>query len=211
MHNSTDSYITSLAALDAVYGGTGAVGAASLRKEVDYLHPHYQTLVRASTFAMLATNGPDGLDASPRGDPAGFIHIEDEKTLLLADRRGNNRIDSLRNIVGDPRVALLLLIPGLGETLRINGRAQISVAPDVLQALAVDGKTPRSVLVIHVESVFFQCSRAVLRAGLWEPANHADKSGLPSAGDILAALTQAEIDGKKYDEELPQRLKTTLY
>lgn len=200
--------IASLAELEAVYG---TVGAASIRKEVDYLHPHYRALIAASTFAVLATAGPDGLDASPRGDPAGFIQAVDEHTLLLADRRGNNRIDSLRNILGDPRVALLFLIPGLGETLRVNGRAHISVAPELLQRFAIDEKIPRSVLVIRVESVFFQCSRAVLRAGLWDAGHHVDKQTLPTAGDILAALTQADIDGKQYDEELPQRLKTTLY
>ncbi|MES2102865.1 MAG: pyridoxamine 5'-phosphate oxidase family protein [Pseudomonadota bacterium] len=200
--------ILSIAALEALYG---AVGAASVRKEVDYLHIHYQALIKASTFAVLATSGPGGLDASPRGDPAGFIQIADDKTLLLADRRGNNRIDSLRNILGDPRVALLFLIPGLGETLRVNGRAHISVAPELLQRFVVNEKAPRSVLVIHVDTVFFQCSRAVLRAGLWDAAHYVDKQNLPTAGDILAALTQAEIDGKQYDEELPQRLKTTLY
>jgi len=200
--------IASLAQLDALYG---TVGAASIRKEVDYLHPHYRALIAASTFAVLATAGPDGLDASPRGDPAGFIQAVDEHTLLLADRRGNNRIDSLRNILGDPRVALLFLIPGLGETLRVNGRAHISVAPELLQRFAINEKVPRSVLVIRVESVFFQCSRAILRAGLWDAGHHVDKKTLPTAGDILAALTQADIDGKQYDEELPQRLKTTLY
>ncbi|HTD04392.1 pyridoxamine 5'-phosphate oxidase family protein [Undibacterium sp.] len=208
MQTSDSDRISSLAELEALYG---TVGTASIRKEVDYLHPHYRALIAASTFAVLSTSGPGGLDASPRGDPAGFIQIADDNTLLLADRRGNNRIDSLRNILGDPRVALLFLIPGLGETLRVNGRAHISVAPELLQRFAVNEKAPRSVLVIHVETVFFQCSRAILRADLWNAARHVDKSSLPSAGAILATLTQAEIDGRQYDEELPQRLKTTLY
>lgn len=208
MNKADPHQVSSVAELEALYG---EVGTASVRKEVDYLHAHYQALIKASTFAVLATSGPDGLDASPRGDPAGFIQIADDKTLLLADRRGNNRIDSLRNIIADPRVALLFLIPGLGETLRVNGQASISIAPELLQRFAINEKAPRSVLVIHVDTVFFQCSRAVLRAGLWDPAHHVEKKDLPTAGTILAALTQQEIDGRQYDEELPQRLKTTLY
>ncbi|MES2073481.1 MAG: pyridoxamine 5'-phosphate oxidase family protein [Pseudomonadota bacterium] len=208
MPNQDPHHISSIAQLEALYG---AVGVASIRKEVDYLHPHYRALISASSFAVLATSGPDGLDASPRGDPAGFIQIADDKTLLIADRRGNNRIDSLRNIVSDPRVALLFLVPGVGETLRVNGRAQISIAPELLQRFAVNEKAPRTVLVIRVDSVFFQCSRAILRADLWNPALHVERHSLPTAGDVLAALSQAEIDGKQYDQELPQRLQSTLY
>ncbi len=148
---------------------------------------------------------------SPRGDGKGFIVVADEKTLLLPDRRGNNRIDSLRNLLVDPRVALLFLIPGVGETLRVNGRAEISIEPALLQRFAMDGKAPRSVLVIHVETVFFQCSRAVVRADLWNPAKNIDRTSLPSTGTILAALSGAKVGGESYDRELPQRVKATLY
>jgi uncharacterized protein len=189
----------------------GAPGAASIAKEVSYIHPHYRALIEAAPFAALATTGPGGLDVSPRGDAPGFIVVEDEKTLLLPDRRGNNRIDSLRNILADPRVALLFLIPGVGETLRVNGRAEISVDPLLLKRFAVDGKEPRSVLVIHVETVFFQCSRAVVRADLWNPDKRIARTSLPSTGSILAALSDAKVGGESYDRELPQRVKASLY
>jgi PPOX class probable FMN-dependent enzyme len=204
----TDHIIRDVAGLEALYG---EVSLGAQLKEMPYLHPHYAALIKASPFAILATTGAGGLDASPRGDPAGFVEILDDKTLLLADRRGNNRIDSLRNVIADPHVALLFLVPGVGETLRVNGTAQISVAPDLLQRLAVDGKLPRSVLVIHIDTVFFQCSRAVLRSELWNPARHVERSSLPSPGQMLAATSEARIDGEAYDRAQPERLKTTLY
>src|SRR3712207_5299507 len=145
--------ITSLSELEDTYG---EVNKASLLKEADRLVPKYRALIEASPFAALATHGPEGLDCSPRGDGPGFVRIRDDKTLLLPDRRGNNRIDSLRNIVRDPSVALLFLIPGIGETLRVNGRAVISVEPDLLESFAIDGKAPKSVIAITVEAVYFQ-------------------------------------------------------
>lgn len=187
-----------------------AVGATSIKKEVPYIHPHYQTLIAASPFAVLATRGPDGLDASPRGDAPGFIVVEDEKTLLLPERRGNNRVDSLRNILFDPQVALLFLIPGVGETLRVNGKASISVEPALLDRFAVDGKAPKCVLRIAVDTVYFQCARAIIRSHLWQSASE-KPPGLPSPGTILAALSNAEVDGDKYDRELPARQRATLY
>jgi uncharacterized protein len=138
--------IDTTAALEALLG---PCSEASLKKEIDYVHPSYRALMEASPFAVLATTGPGGLDASPRGDPAGFVQVYDERTLLLPERRGNNRADSLRNIVGDPRVALLFLIPGMGETLRVNGTAHISVAPELLDRCAMEGKRPTCVIVIH--------------------------------------------------------------
>lgn len=207
--NETDPYrITDADILERMYG---APSPASIRKEVNYLHPHYRAFVDASPFAILATCGPGGLDASPRGDAPGFVTVQDEKTLLIPDRRGNNRTDSLRNIICDPRVALLFLVPGIGETLRINGSAHVTVDPDLLQRFAVDAKAPRSVLVVKIETVFFQCSRAVLRANLWDPSGQIDRKELPSTGDILSALSQSEIDGEKYDREWPEKVRTTLY
>lgn len=204
----SDHTISSLEALEALYG---TVNETSQLKEIDHLHPHYAAFVEASPFALLATAGSDGLDVSPRGDPAGFVRILDDKTLLLADRRGNNRIDSLRNILGNPHIALLFLVPGIGETLRVNGRAEISIDPGLLERFVVAGKRPATVLVIHIDSVFFQCSRAVIRAELWNPARHLPRSALPSTGTILAAVTQDRIDAESYDRELPPRLRTTLY
>src|SRR3569623_62450 len=163
----TDSHIVrDLATLEALYG---TVNEVSSLKEITYLHPHYAAFVKASPFAILATNGPHGVDASPRGDAPGFVEIIDDKTLLLADRRGNNRIDSLRNILADPHVALLFLVPGIGETLRVNGTAEITVDPALLDRFAHAGKLPRSLLRIRIDSEFFQCSRALLRSELWHP------------------------------------------
>jgi uncharacterized protein len=187
----------------------GEVGEASIKKEVSFVHPHYRALIEASPFAILATSGPDGLDASPRGDPPGFVVVQDEKTLFLPERRGNNRVDSLRNILFDPRVALLFLIPGVGETLRVNGRARITTAPPLLERFSVEGHLPRCVLVIDVETVFFQCARAIHRSKLWEPVSSGARPDVPSPGKILAAL--AEIDGETYDRELPARQRATLY
>ncbi|MDH5541079.1 MAG: pyridoxamine 5'-phosphate oxidase family protein [Rhizobacter sp.] len=200
--------VADLSALQAVYG---TPAPTSLRKEVNHLHASYRALIEASPFAVLATSGRDGLDASPRGDAVGFVTIEDERTLLLPDRRGNNRIDSLRNVLEDPRVALLFLVPGIGETLRVNGRAHITTAPDLLQRFAVDGKAPRSVLVIKVETVYFQCSRALVRSCLWDAASWPRPGALPSAGDILAALTDGQFGGSAYDQAQPERVKTSLY
>lgn len=200
--------ISDLAALEEIYGQPLA---ASVRKEISYIHPHYQAFIEAAPFAVLATSGPDGLDASPRGDPAGFVHVENEKTLLLPDRRGNNRIDSLRNIISDPRVALIFLIPGIGETVRVNGRASIHNDPALLERFAIEGKLPHTVLKIEVEAVFFQCSRAILRSGLWKAEQQIERSALPSLGTILRDLSGSEIDGDKYDAELPQRLKASIY
>lgn len=200
--------ITSVSELESLYG---EVNTASLRKETDRIVPAYRTLIEAAPFVALATSGPEGLDCSPRGDGPGFVRVQDEKTLLLPDRRGNNRIDSLKNIVRDPRVALLFLIPGLGETLRVNGRAAISVEPALLESFSVEGKPPRTVIAIAVDAVYFQCARAILRSELWNPARHVPRGRLPSAGQILAALTDNEAGGEAYDKALPERQRSTLY
>ncbi|GAB3400040.1 pyridoxamine 5'-phosphate oxidase family protein [Massilia agilis] len=205
---SSPHQITTQEALESLYG---TPAAPSIRKEVDYIHPHYRAFIEAAPFVALATSGADGLDVSPRGDPAGFVHVQDAHTLLLPDRRGNNRIDSLRNIVADPRVALLFLIPGIGETLRVNGRAEILADPALLARFAFEGKEPRTVLRIHVEKVFFQCSRAILRSRLWDPAAQLERSALPSTGTILKDLSGGEVGGEQYDAELPARTRATLY
>ena len=200
--------VSTVAELEALFG---PVGEASIRKEVPTLHPHYQALIQASPFAVLGTIGPGGLDVSPRGDPAGVVHVQDERTLLLPERRGNNRVDSLRNIVADPRVALLFLIPGVGETLRVNGRATISVEPALLERFSMNGQLPKCVLVISVETALFQCARAIVRSNLWRPVPADAPRPVPTPGEILEALTEASIDGATYDRDLPQRQRTTLY
>jgi len=204
----TDHIVRDLASLESLYGD---VNEASALKEISYLHPHYAAFIQASPFAVLATAGERGLDASPRGDAPGFVEIVDDKKLLMADRRGNNRIDSLRNILRNPQIALLFLVPGIGETLRVNGRAEISVDPALLERFAVKDRAPRTVLIIHVESVFFQCSRALIRSELWNPEKQLPRTALPSTGQMLAAVTDQRIDAETYDRELPPRLKATLY
>ena len=200
--------VTDLEALDRLYG---PVDPRSIVKVTDHVHPVYRPWIEASPFAVLSTVGPEGVDASPRGDGPGFVTVADIHTLLLPDRRGNNRVDTLRNIVRDPRVALLFLVPGLGETLRVNGTAVISVAPDLLERFAVDGKAPRSVLKVTVAEVYFQCSRAVVRADLWNAAHHVVRGALPTAGRILAELSADRHGGGDYDNALPERVKATLY
>jgi len=200
--------ITSEQELLALYGEPAT---ASIVKEVDHVHPVYRPFIEAAPFCVLATSGPGGLDASPRGDGPGFVVVEDAHTLLIPDRRGNNRVDSLRNVIADPRVALLFLIPGIGETIRVNGRASLSVDPALKARFAVDGKEPRSILVIAVERVYFQCSRAVVRAELWNPAVQLERSALPSAGKILAAVSESRVGGDDYDRGLAERVKATLY
>ncbi len=208
MHIAPEHLVTDVAQLAALYGQPGE---ASVLKEVPVVHPAYRRLIEAAPFAALATVGPQGMDVSPRGDPAGFVVVEDERTLLLPDRRGNNRIDSLRNILADDRVALLFLVPAMNETLRVNGRARISLDPALCARFAVDGKPARSVLVIAVETVFFQCSRALLRARLWQPETWSPRSALPSTGQLLQAVSRERIDGAAYDRDLPARVASTLY
>lgn len=186
----------------------GEVGAPSLQKETDVLPPVYRQWLEAAPFAVLATSGPGGLDASPRGDPAPLVRVTDERTLLLPERRGNNRIDSLRNLLSDPRVGLLFFIPGVNETLRVNGTARILTTPDLLASFAQDGKLPKCVLEITVDTVFFQCGRAMLRSVLWTGPSAAE---VPTPGAMLAALTRGEVDGADYDAALPQRQRDTLY
>jgi hypothetical protein len=200
--------ITSVEQLEALYEQPGE---ASLVKEADRITPLYRRLIEASPFMALATVGPDGLDCSPRGELGGVVHIEDERTLLLPDRRGNNRIDSLRNVVRDPRVGLLFLIPGSGSTLRVNGRARLSAEAALLARFAVDGKPPRTVMAITVEQVFFQCARAIVRADLWNPQHHADPKALPTPGQILAGMSEARVGGEAYDREWPARARRSLW
>jgi uncharacterized protein len=205
---SSDNLIRDEAALEALYG---ASSAGAIAKEIDYIHPHYRAMIEASPFMVLATAGAEGLDCSPRGDPAGFVHVVDERTLLIPDRRGNNRIDSLRNIVRDGRVALLFLIPGVGETLRVNGRATISVAPELIGRFPYRGTLPRSVIVVRAESVYFQCPKALVRSELWNPEKQISRKALPSTGTILADITAGKVGGEQYDREYPERLRSTIY
>jgi PPOX class probable FMN-dependent enzyme len=201
--------ITTLEALEALY--QPAPAPASTVKVTDHITPHYAALIEASPFVALATVGPEGLDCSPRGDLPGFVRIAGPRTLMLPDRRGNNRIDSLSNIVRDPRVALLFLIPGSGTTFRVNGRAVLSADPELLASFAVDGKPPRTVTVITVEEAYFQCARAIVRSGLWTAEAHVDPKSIPSPGAMLAAVTAGEVGGEAYDTAWPERAAKTMW
>jgi PPOX class probable FMN-dependent enzyme len=206
--------IASLDALAALY--PNPVAPASIAKEIDHVDENYAALIAASPFFVLATTGPEGLDCSPRGDMPGFVRFRDVKTLLIPDRRGNNRLDSLKNILFDPRIGMLFLVPGYGETLRVNGTASLSRDPELCGQFEMAGKLPACVIVVSVESVYFQCSRAVVRADLWNTSTQVDKRMLPSAGQILRDITvkNAEVetfDGEAYDKALPERVKATLY
>jgi PPOX class probable FMN-dependent enzyme len=200
--------VSSVDELAALYGVP--VEAATV-KQVDFVTPEYARYIERSPFVALSTSGPEGLDCSPRGDRAGFVRIADARTLMIPDRRGNNRIDSLRNIVRDPRVALLFLIPGVGNTLRVNGRAHVDVTPSLLASFAVDGSAPRSVIVVGVEAVYFQCARALIRSELWNPERYVDPKQLPSPGQILAGLSNGRVGGEEYDRVWPARAKETLW
>lgn len=200
--------INSVEEFETLYGKPGQT---SLVKELDRLIPEYAALIEASPFVALATSGAEGLDCSPRGDVAGFVRIQDEKTLLMPDRHGNNRVDSLKNIVRDDRVGLLFLIPGSGTTLRVNGRAQISVEAELCASFAMEGRPARSVIVITIDAVYFQCARAIKRSDLWNPDRHVDPASLPTPGQILERTSSKAIDGDVYDREWPERARKTMW
>jgi hypothetical protein len=200
--------VTSLEELADLYGEPGE---ASLLKVADRITPEYRRFLEASPFFSLATAGPEGLDCSPRGEFGAAFRILDDKTLAIPDRRGNNRMDSLRNIVRDPRVALLFLIPGSMTTIRMNGSAIVTVDPDLLASFERDGKTPRSAVVVTVDEIYTQCGRAVLRAKLWDPAHHVDPAAIPTAGDILKEQSRGDFDSATYDAEWAGRAAKTMW
>lgn len=199
--------ITSVDALKAIYGD---VGEASITKVTTVLTPEYRQMIEMAPFVALATVGPEGLDCSPRGDLGGVVRVTDESTLLLPDWRGNNRIDSLINIVRDPRVALMFLIPGSTTTMRVNGRAVVSAEPSLLQSFEMDGKHPRTVAIVTIDEVYFQCARALMRSELWNVDRFVDPKTLPTPGQLLKA-TKADFDSETYDRELPARAAKTMW
>jgi len=202
------SVIATIEQLEAIYGYPND---ASTVKVADRVTPAYRILIDQSPFAVLATCGPEGLDCSPRGDLPGFVRVDDEKTLMMPDRRGNNRVDSLRNIVRDPRIALLFLIPGSGSTLRVNGRAYVSADADLLASFRMDGKAPRTVIVMTVDEIYFQCARAIVRSDMWNPDKRVDPRSLPTPGQILAEMSDNRVGGEDYDRAWPERARQSLW
>ncbi len=201
--------IQDVSALEALYQPAPAL--ASTAKELDHLIPEYRRYIEASPFVALATVGPEGLDCSPRGDARGFVRIVDDRTLAMPDRRGNNRIDSLRNILRDPRVALLFLIPGSGTTFRVNGTAFITDDEALRNSFAVDQQAPRTVIVVSIERTYFQCARAIVRSKLWDAASHIDAAEVPTPGQVLARTTSGGIEARAYDDAWPGRAAKTLW
>lgn len=201
-------FVQTVEELESLYG---APGKPSLVKVAHHVTAQYKAIIAASPFCALATVGPEGLDCSPRGDIQGFVRVRDDRTVLLPDRRGNNRIDSLRNVIRDPRVAMMFLVPGSNNALRINGRAKISIDPELLESFSKKGSVPRSVLVIEVGEIYFQCARALIRSGLWDADGHVDPEILPTPGEILASLSGGDVGGKPYDESWQDRAKKTMW
>jgi uncharacterized protein len=199
-------YVTSLEALQALYG---APGQPALRKVARRMTPQYRRWIMASRFCVLSTVGPEGTDGSPRGDDGPVVADLDPQTLALPDWRGNNRIDSLRNIVADGRVSLMFMVPGSNTVVRVNGTAKLTLDEGLRARFGRDGKMPRSVIVIRIAEIYTQCARAVMRAGLWTAGDQS--AGLPTPGDILTEMTEGEIDGAAYDAEWPGRAATSMW
>ncbi|THK38580.1 pyridoxamine 5'-phosphate oxidase family protein [Ensifer sp. MPMI2T] len=199
--------ISTVEELKALYGETTE---ASIVKVTKALTAEYRQMIEASPFAALATVGPEGLDCSPRGDDHSVVRVADDKTVLMPDWRGNNRVDSLLNIVRDPRVALMFLVPGSNTTMRINGTAVVSVDPALTGSFEVDGKHPRSVIVVTIGEVYFQCARALIRSQLWNSERFVDPASLPTPGTLLKAA-KADFDNETYDREWPGRAAKTMW
>ena len=200
--------VTSMEQLRALYGEPPPT---SILKEIDRINSGYRKLIEAAPFVVIATAGPEGLDCSPKGDAPGFVRILDDRTLAIPDRPGNNRVDGFTNLMRDPRISLLFLIPGCGETLRVNGRAAITTDPELMQSFAVNGKRPRCVLIVEIERIYFHCSKAIVRSRLWDAAAKIDRAALPSTGTLIAELSEGKLGGETYDRELPDRIKAMLY
>ena len=204
----SSNLIKDITQLDALYGDASP---RSLTKEIDALNSQYQSFIEASPFMAVATVGMEGLDCSPRGEQGSVVRVVDANTIQFADRRGNNRLDTLRNIVEDDRIALLFLVPGIGETMRVNGRATISIAPELIEAFTVDGKSPKTVVEVKVERVYFQCSKALVRSGIWDSDIARSFGDVPSAGEMLAATTNDSFDALDYDRMLEKRSSDELW
>jgi uncharacterized protein len=200
--------ITSVEQLLALYG---EVNPNSLAKETNALTPEYRQWIEQSPFMAVATIGPEGLDCSPRGDVVGqLVQVVDDRTVLFVDRRGNNRLDTMRNLVRDPRVSLLFLIPGIKECMRINGTATVSTDDALRAKFEMDRKLPVTVVSVRIGSVYFQCGRAIIRSGLWDQASHPADGTVPTAGSMTKSVL-GSFDAETYDQALPDRQQATLY
>ena len=200
--------ITTIEQLEALYGKPSPM---ALAKESDHLTSAYQTWLEKAAFFAFASGGATGLDCSPRGDACGgAFKVLDNKTLAIPDRRGNNRLDTLRNIVTNPTVAILFLIPGITEALRINGHAKISTDPALLAQFDMQGKAPTSVIKVNIDAVYYQCARAIMRSKLWDVESQLTSGDVPTAGEMTKSVTP-DFDAEEYDAKLTQRQEGSLY
>ena len=200
--------ITEIDQLETLYG---EATPRAITKEIGYLNSEYRAFVEAAPFMAVATVGSEGLDCSPRGDRGSVVRVVGEKVIQFADRRGNNRLDTLRNIVQDNRIGLLFLVPGVSETMRLNGRATISTAPDLLASFSVEGKTPKSVVEVTIDQAYFQCSKALFRSGIWDPENRPTDTNVPTAGEMLQATVDSHFDPEEYDKTSQKRNLAELW
>ncbi|WP_373356019.1 pyridoxamine 5'-phosphate oxidase family protein [Pseudoroseicyclus sp. CXY001] len=198
-------FIDDIAGLEALYG---TPGEASVIKVTPHLTEEYRRWIAASRFLILSTIGPEGTDASPRGDDGPVVEILDAGTVALPDWRGNNRMDSLRNIVRDPRVSLMFMVPGSTNVIRVNGRARVTADEAMRARFERQGALPRTVVIVRIEEVYSQCARAILRARLWTAGDESE--GLPTVGDMLAGI-KAGFDGAGYDADWPGRAAATMW
>ncbi|WP_043872071.1 pyridoxamine 5'-phosphate oxidase family protein [Celeribacter indicus] len=198
--------VQDISELEALYG---TPGPAATEKVARRLTPEFRTWIECSRFCILSTVGPEGTDASPRGDRTPVVRELDAGTLALPDWQGNNRIDSLRNIVRDPRASLMFFVPGSNNVVRVNGRAFVTLDAELRESFEVNGKHPRSVIVLGIAEIYTQCARALMRAGLWEGRD--ESASLPTVGEILASLTDGRVGGKAYDEEWPHRAAGSMW
>jgi PPOX class probable FMN-dependent enzyme len=183
----------------------------SVRKQIDHLDGYCRDFIAASPMVIVGTQAGGTADNSPRGDVPGFVKVADDYTLLIPDRRGNNRLDTLRNIVRNPAIGLLFLIPGVNETFRVNGEAVLSRDPALTGQFSMQGKLPRIVIAVTVKEAYIHCSRALVRADLWNPAKHAAPNTVPSMGTVLARHTCGFVDAQTFDDEARVRVPVTLY
>ncbi|MFT5503367.1 MAG: PPOX class probable FMN-dependent enzyme [Gammaproteobacteria bacterium] len=210
----TDKPTRKIQTLDQLEQFYGPVSDRSIWKEIDFINCHYQKFIEASPFLILASHGPKGVDVSPRGDPAGFVRVVDGKTILLPDRRGNNRLDSIRNIIQNPSVGIIFLIPNVAETIRVSGQAEIIVEPALLESFSIKNKPATSIISVTIEKAYYQCQKAIARSGLWDPSKHIDRKQLPSAGDMaqhFSDLQGVDFDGAEYDRNYENHMKNTIY
>jgi PPOX class probable FMN-dependent enzyme len=201
-------FIKSISELEKIYGSPSVT---SLRKVSDHITPTYRKWIQASSLCTLATVGPNGVDASPRGDNSNVVRELNKKNLLIPDWRGNNRIDSLRNIVCDPRASLMLIVGGANIVIRINGTAKITLDKKLIDTFEKNKNRPRSIILFEIQEIYFQCAKAFSRSEIWKNDSWPELENLPTAGQILEEMTNAEVDGSKYDHSWPKSSEETLW